>query len=313
MAASFSAFQLGFLPWRVKWCQASVWDKKVTRIQEVDGLLEEIDLALPALADRITRHQRSELAKLHKRIRVRHECIGAENVRYFHSLVIVEEDKNRFRARYHEYLADETNHIFKEWQKEDYRALRDMLATMVPADRRLRGYYEIGDHLGEALDRPGPTSPSISKKAHAYVLAGMNKLPLREQREVAHIFVPTATNMLALFKQVKNLGRFVQTLEDYLIAKPHWDGKTFTYRAEAVEVKIQTNSVMACILDEGEKQGWPDAIKLSPKQIGNRRSAANAINYFETVHKLMEFSLNRDRVIWGAPGTIKPRRKTRSV
>lgn len=51
MSASFSALQLGFLSWQMKWCQGSVWSDCPKDIKEMDDLLDGIDLALPALTD----------------------------------------------------------------------------------------------------------------------------------------------------------------------------------------------------------------------------------------------------------------------
>jgi hypothetical protein len=327
MSASFAALQLGFLPWKVKLCQESVWSDSSRDIQEIDDLLGECELALSALADRITPVQRSELIELRRRMEKRHRHIADHNIDYFLSLVDTEVGQ-RSRDGYRAYLADETNHIFRQWQKEDWSSLRDLLAAIVKGDKRLQGYFEIGDHLGEAERVVKRESGPLSKKDWNYILAGVKKLPLREQREIEPFFVPMSLGLFALAKRIQNLGRFLKDHEDDLVAKPKWDGKTITYRGESEEVKIQDNSVIGLVLDEGQKQQWPDSFKI-PKRIqirGKRsikevviqpKSIANAIGHFHREHKIVEFSVNGDRLIWGPPETVKERargiakRKTR--
>lgn len=316
MSASYSALRLGFLPWHIKWRQETVWSKSWKGIKEIDDLLSEIELALLGLADKITRQFRTKLKKLLTGIERDHRKIANMNIGHFLSLLETEADRKRRRALFEEYLADETNYRFREFQKEDCNNLRDLLATLVVADNRLQGYYDIGSHLGEAIDLIKPSSGPLSKKDREYILAGRKRLPLPEQREIEPFFLPTSLNLLALAKRIEKLGRFLKDNEDDLLAKPRWDGKIITYRDKSEEVRIQDKSVMTFILDEGEQQGWPDTIRLSPKLIGNKRSVANAIQYFQREHKLLEFSVNGDRVFWGPPGTIKRRnatRKTRSV
>jgi hypothetical protein len=316
MSASFAALQLGYLPWKIKRCQQSVWSDSPTDIEELDDLLDEITLALPALADRLTADQRSELSKLLQRLRTRHQTISQMNVSQWGSLVDTENTKVVRRRRYREYLADAMNHRFREWQKEDWTNLRDLLAIVVKPDKRLQGYYELADHLGDAIHGVKRGEGPLSRKQRAYILAGMKRLPLREQSEVKPFFLPVSLGLLVLAKRIQKLGRFLQSHEADLVARPTWDGRTITYRQQSEHVRIQAKSVMTVILDEGEKQGWPDAIRLSASLIGNKRSVANAIHYFQREHKLLEFSVNGDRVLWGAPGTLKrPRtpRRTRSV
>jgi hypothetical protein len=327
MSASFAALQLGFLPWKVKWCQESVWSDSPTDIQEIDDLLGEFELALPAMADRITPVQRSVLIELLRRMEKRHRHIAGQNIDYSFSLVDTEGGQRR-RDGYRAYLADETNHFFRQWQKEDWSSLRDLLAAIVKGDKRLQGYFEIGDHLGGAEHVVKRASGSLSKKDRNYILSGVKKLPLREQREIEPFFVPMSLSLFALAKRIQNLGRFLKAHEDDLVAKPKWDGKTIPYRRESEEVKIQDNSVIGLVLDEGEKQQWTDSIK-NPKCIQIRKkgsikevviqpkSIANAIGHFHREHKIVEFSVNGDRLIWGPPKTVKERargiakRKTR--
>lgn len=263
-------------------------------------------------------------------MRTRHRYIADKNLTHYFSLMDIgtrsaskpqplgycgDDGANR-RSRYREYLTDEINHRFGEWQKEDWNNLRDLLVLVVKGDRRLHGYYEIGDHLGEAREMVKRDSGPLSKKDRAYILAGIKKLPLRQQREIEPFFTSDSLGLFVLAKRIQKLGRFLRSQENDLVATPKWDGRTITYRGESEEVRIQDKSVMTTILDEGEKQGWPDAIRLSSRLIGNKLSVANAIHYFQREHKLLEFSVNGDRVLWGAPGTLKRRgttRRTRSV
>ena len=146
MSASSSALHLGLLPWRVKVCQNSVWSEKPKAIKEVDNLLEELDIVLPAITDRITPHQRRELEEVLERIRTWHRHISSANIDHFFTLDL--EDRDRRRAQYREYLARETNQVLRGWQKKDRDILRDLLATFVKGDIRLQGYFEIGIRFG---------------------------------------------------------------------------------------------------------------------------------------------------------------------
>jgi hypothetical protein len=310
MSAPLSAFQLGFLPWKVKRRQETLWSDRPTDIKEVDDPLIEVELALPALADRITGQFEQQLQKLRQRLEERHRYIAGENVARYFALLKTETGERR-RERYHDYLAGETNHQFREWQREDWNNLRDLLAAAVTGDQRLLGYYEMGDHLGEATHLATPASGPQSKRDRDYILAGMKRLPLREQREIEPFFLPTSLGLFGLARRMEKLGRFLKDHEGDLGARPKWDGRTLTYRGRSEQVRIQDKSVMTVILDEGEGQGWPDAIRLSAKLMGNKRSVANAIHYFEREHKLLEFSVNGNRVLWGPPGTLKRRRTAR--
>jgi hypothetical protein len=276
MSASYSALQLGYLPWQVKWCQETLWRDRPTEITEVDGLLEEIDFALPALADRITSHQRSEVAKLLKRIRQRHQHVANRNSAHYFSILRIK-DRKRIQLRYHEYLMDETNHRFREWQKDDCRNLRSILETIVRADRRLQAYCEIGNHLGKGIDVLKRESGSLSEEELAYIFSGMKKLPLREQIEVGRIIESTGNDMISVAKQVKTMGRFLKIHEKDLVATPKWDGKTITYRGHSEQIRVQENGIMAIILDEAEKQKWPDAIRLPPELAAKKRKVVKEL------------------------------------
>jgi hypothetical protein len=319
MSASYSALQLGLLLWKVKMCQDSVWsDRPATPykgIHEIDALLDEIKLVLPALADRINRQCEKEFEPLLRRMEKRHRVIRDMNIEHFCSLMDTEEDQRRRRVLYQGYLADETNHTFREWQKADRRNLQELLATVVATDRRLRGYYQIGSRFGEALDEVKRASGTLTKSAMAYILGGMKQLPLREQNEIEPFFMPMSLDLVLLGKQIKTLGRFLRSHEDQLVAMPKWDGKTITYREKSEEIKIQDNGVIGIILGEGEKQKWADSLKI-PKVMSirdkgrikemviERKSITNAIGHFHREHELLEFSLNGDRLIWGPPGTV---------
>ena len=304
MSASCSALQFGGLLWKIKLCQDSVWSESPRKITKIDDTLGEVDVALSSLADKTSRT-----------FEKRHRLIVGQNVSYFLSLVDnVMSGKDR-NAEYHEFLVDEENVRFREWQKEDRRVLSELLATLVAGDQRLQGYFEIGYRLGDVVDKSKGTCSPLSKSERNYILAGLKKVPVREQREIEPFFLPATTDLLSFVKRIEKLRRFLRIHEADLIAKPKWDGKTIAYRGQAEDVRIQNKSVMTTILDEAEAQGWPEVIRLSSKQMGNKRSVSNAIYYFQCEHKLVEFTINGDRIMWGPPGTMKRtvKRSTRSV
>jgi hypothetical protein len=67
--------------------------------------------------------------------------------------------------------------------------------------------------------------------------------------------------------------------------------------------------VIGIILDEAEKRGWPDSFKLPNDPRIHPKSVANPIGHFHREHKILEFSVNGDRLIWGPPGTVKRKAK----
>jgi hypothetical protein len=315
MSASYSALQLGRLVWKFKRAQESLWTDDPMKIMEVDDVLYELDVALPPLADKMSRTFEKRLEEVRARIERRHRLVADENVKHF-SVVVrkVKNPKDRSTA-YHKYLVDESNVMLKELQRDDCKELADLLKVLVTGDQRLQGYFEIGYRLGEVVYDAMHANGKLSKSKRTYILAGLKKLPVREEREVEPVLPSPGMDPLLFVRRIEKLGRFLRTHEDHLIARPKWDGKTIAYRGQAEDVRIQNKSVMTTILDESQAQGWPDSIRLSPKQMANKRSVSNAIHHFQSEHKLVEFSINGDRIMWGPPGTMRRRtnRSTTSV
>jgi len=210
MSASSSALDLGFLPWQIKWCQETVWSEKWKGIKEIDDLLVAVKSALPPSA---TNQFKEGLTELLNRIGETHRTIRKLNMDHYFSILDTT-DRNGLHARHREYLALPAPSMFRQWQKEELDKLRDLLAALVEGDRRLRGYYEFGSRLGEAKETVGADRP-LSQKERDYILAGLKRLPLREQREIENegIFAPKNVKLLALAKQVNKLGRFLALLK----------------------------------------------------------------------------------------------------
>jgi hypothetical protein len=310
MSPSCSALQFGRLLWRIKFCQDSVWSETPKKIVEIDDTLGEVDVTLPCLADKISRTFEQRLERVVTRIEKRHRFVADQNVSHFLSLLDRGMNVKDRNAAYHDFLVNEANVRFREWQKEDRRVLVELLETVFTGDKRLQGYFQIGYRLGDVVDRSAGTCGLLSKRERDYILAGLKKMPVREQREIEPFFLPAATDLVLFVKRIEKLERFLRTHEDHLIARPKWDGKTIAYRGQAEDLRIQSNSVMTAILDEAEDQGWPESIRLSAKQMGNKRSVCNAIYNFQSEH--LEFAINGDRIMWGPPCTVKRSMKRRT-
>jgi hypothetical protein len=214
-------------------------------------------------------------------------------------------DRENRRSRYHEYLTGETNQLLKRWQKDDVNSLRSLLVSVIGGDPRLQSYYQLGNLLGEAIDLVERDAPPLSDAARRRILSGLTGLPLQEQREIELILRPTAKSLFVLARQMKHLSRYLKSHEQNLTATPKWDGQTIAYRGQSEEVKIQANGVLTLILDEGERQGWPDRIRPPAGLLANKKAVANAVDYFHGAHNILEWSVNGDRVMWSPPGTVK--------
>jgi hypothetical protein len=80
--------------------------------------------------------------------------------------------------------------------------------------------------LGEAAQPPNRRSGPLSKEEKDYILAGMKKLPLREQIEIQPFVNQRSIDWVELGIGIKRLARFLEYHENELVAKPKWDGMT---------------------------------------------------------------------------------------
>jgi hypothetical protein len=308
MTPSCAALRLGYLPWMLKLCQESLWEPKVTDILDVHDPLDGIHSALAAFAHRMAGIQLEAIAELVNRMRLRHRRGADLNVEKWHSLLA--QEPGNTMAHYRDYLKylrrDETAKMFRSWQKEDWQCLHDSLKPVIDGERRLEGYRDIGDHIGEVMDglAHGCISAPLSEDQWGRVTSGIKKLPLREQREIEPYFPARGDDtalVLVFGRTIRRLGHFLSTHEDYLTAKPHWDGRTISYRGRSAQIKVQKNGVIGIILDAGESAGWEAPFSFVLPADLDQRSVTDAVYYFNHTHRVIWLAVNGTTARWHQP------------
>jgi hypothetical protein len=278
MDQALAALQLGYLSRELRVRLASVWSEHPFKPHPDPGpCLKAIDGCLNSLSDCMSDGQRARATKLLDQIATRHDGVCEFIVDIaFTALQEAERQPKKNRPVLQEKVAeDDGKAVWQQWQQQDWTALWNLLQAIVGTDRRFAAWFETGDHMADIrgkLARQYLTVP-FKQQDWDYLYSGIDQLDFPENREVRQFFIvgrirpgrtPTA---LAFFAQLKRTYEILCSLLESrnLQERPNWDGETVRYRQRSRRWKrqkkaTQKKEVVAPILDELQRQGWPESI-----------------------------------------------------
>jgi hypothetical protein len=194
MGQVLSAFLGGYLCRKLRHHLRSLWSVDLSLVMDVDPVVTELDSALIRLSSLVNSHQATMLSELRDRIFGLEETVKMEGGdAYFEGN---SEVLHLRTLRPDEQLAARAVQALQEKVCDDLQAL---LSAVVSGDKRLAGWYELGDHLADityGLMTGGQGLP-LTERDLNYLYSGLAKLYQREASRV-RIFFPVQQKKKAL-------------------------------------------------------------------------------------------------------------------
>jgi hypothetical protein len=261
MCEALAALQLGFLSRQVRNSQETMWGRLEHAVPAVSSILTELDRALHGLSNRMNGYQRSTVLEKLQRLYDSHSII---------------------QQRLAE--CDGVASILKTKQQELWSDFRAMLVAITAGDQRLVAWFDIGDHLADISWQvsEGRLPLPLTRQQWGYIYSGVDRLPKRERWFIEPFFPEGYKDPEHLACQLmgtyQGLCGLLQSFGDNLTANPQWNGTAISYRRRGATLKRQSNGVIALILDECERLGWPDVVALPSNLQGDVKQAIYHFN-----------------------------------
>jgi len=304
MKEELAALQLGYLGQELRSRQQSAWHGVLHTVKEVEPCLHEIDEALSLLSRRMNDYQRAQVVEVWERVVARHNGACRHLAQVWMDLFAqVGEDPEEARRRLADCIvSDETMEAWKTWQEEDWREVHYLLQGIVAFDEKCGPWFDIGDHLGDVVFQllDSRLAVPLSPQQWDYLYAGVDRLPLRVQRRLGVFFPQGYNDAHHLARQLAGTFHGICNLlagEDHgLDAVRKWDGTNLVYRNRREMLRVTRNSVIVPVLDELERQKWPEKpVALPP---GVKGDVKQAIYNFNRQYQVVRLSLAASQVGW---------------
>lgn len=271
MCMALAALRLGFLSRQIRNC---------LDLPGIPALLRQADRALHGLSSGMNNYQRSTVVELWERFARSHSLAR--------------------RYRLERNVAGDLPIPLQAQQEEIWHDLRSVLSGIITGEQRLMAWFEIGDHLADMSSQVylSQVGLPISARHWDYIYSGVDRLSSRERRIIEPFFCGGYNDNLHLASQLigtySGLCGLLEYAGDAILAIPKWDGTTISYRGRQTTIKRQHNSIIVPILDECERQVWPDTIILPN---GLRGDVKQAIYHFNKLG-VVRLSQDGNRLRW---------------
>jgi hypothetical protein len=299
-----AALRLGYLGQELCHRQRSALQAVLQEVKEVQTCLREIDQALALLSSRVNDYQRAQVADLWDRLASRHDgACGYVAQIWMELFAEVGEDPEKARRSLADRItSDDGIQAWKTWQEEDWREVHNLLQGVVAFDGKCGPWFETGHHLGDAVFRllDNRLAVPLSPQAWDDLYAGVDRLPPRVQRRLGTFFPAGYNDAHHLALQLAGTFRGICALldgEEYgLDAVPKWDGTNLIYRNRRATIRVTKNTVIVPVLDELERNHWPDRRVALPS--GLRGDVKQAVYNFNKQYRLVRLTLVGGEVGW---------------
>jgi hypothetical protein len=191
---------------------------------------------------------------------------------------------------------------WKTWQHDDWREVHSLLEGILAFDAKCGPWFEMGCHLGDTVFQllDNRLAVPLTTQAWDYLYSGVDKLPPRVQRRLRVFFSKGYNDAHHLVCQLAaTFGGICSLLdgEEYgLDAVPKWDGTNLVYRNRRATIRVTRNSVIAPVLNELEREAWPEKPVPLPRAL--KGDVKQAIYNFNRRYLVVTLSLVGGEVRW---------------
>ena len=244
---------------------------KFTHRIAVRSCLKDIEESLLVFGSRMNQYRRETVIVRLRRLQSLRELAASHSGRILADLAkqTKKDVDEALRLWPQRMAANEETRMLMASQEEAWGDLHRFLGAVLAGNNRLKCWFDIGDHMADTinglLDKRLPVP--LSEQKMEYVYESVNRLPTWERSQIEPFFPASYKSAEHLAYQLADtylgISKLADGFEADLAALPQWNGTMLKYKQRETALKRQSNAVLILILDEFQRQGWPETLVLS--------------------------------------------------